>query len=180
MDTKEYIKEGWMSVSNSYYHTAGVRKTCHDVKQNKNSMLRNNAIKRIAEDLISRNIVQSGDILIPAPQHNGNAEYTKDIARIISEKTGAVVADILKCIPHPSLYEQKKEGGETELSLYLDGKIPLGKNLYFIDNVISSGITFRLANELFSFRLQPLVYAVDKTKSPDLGKIYNGGINGTF
>ena len=171
MDAEKYIKEGWMSMSNSYYHTVGVRKTCHDVKQNENQMLRNNAIKRIAEDLISRDIVQSGDILIPAPQHNGSAEYTKDIARIISKKTGAVVADILKCIPHPSLYEQKKEGGKTELSLYLDGKIPLGKNLYFIDNVISSGMTFRLANELFYFKLQPLVYAVDETKSPDLGKI---------
>ena len=108
IDTEKYIKEGWMSMSNSYYHTAGVRKICHDVKQNENPILRNNAIKRIAEDLISRDIVQSGDVLIPAPQHNGNAEYTKDIARIISKKTGAVVTDILKCIPHPSLYEQKK------------------------------------------------------------------------
>ena len=56
------------------------------------------------------------------------------------------------------------------LTLYLDGKIPSGKKLYFIDNVISSGLTFRLANELLHFRLQPLVYAVDETKNPDLGK----------
>jgi hypothetical protein len=89
---------------------------------------------------------------------------------MVSEKTGAVVADILKCVLHSSLYEQKKEGEKPRLTLFLDGKIPLGKNLYFIDNVISSGLTFRLANELLHFRLQPLVYAVDETKNPDLGK----------
>lgn len=155
---------------NSYYHTVGVRKTCHDVKQNENKMLRNEAIKKIAENLISRNIVQTGDVLIPAPQHNGNAEYTKDIANIVSEKTGAVVADVLKCVPHSSLYEQKKGGEKPKLTLFLDGKIPLGKNLYFIDNVISSGLTFRLANKLLHFKLQPLVYAVDETKNPNLGK----------
>ena len=76
----------WVITGNSYYHTAGVRKTCHDVKQNENQMLRNEAIKKIAEDLISRCIVQPGDVLIPAPQHNGNAEYTKDIAKMVSEK----------------------------------------------------------------------------------------------
>lgn len=160
----------WVITGNSYYHTAGVRKTCHDVKQNENQMLRNEAIKKIAENLISRDIVQPGDVLIPAPQHNGNAEYTKDIANMVSEKTGAVVADVLKCVPHSSLYEQKKEGEKPMLTLYLDGKIPSGKKLYFIDNVISSGLTFRLANELLHFRLQPLVYAVDETKNPDLGK----------
>ena len=160
----------WGITGNSYYHTDGVRKTCHDVKQNKNQMLRNEAIKKIAEDLISRGIVQPGDILIPAPQHNGNAEYIKDIANMVSEKTGAVVVDVLKCVPHSSLYDQKKGGEKPRLTLFLDGKIPLGKNLYFIDNVISSGLTFRLANELLHFRLQPLVYAVDETKNPDLGK----------
>lgn len=158
---------------NSYYYTVGVRKTCHDVKQNENQMLRNEAIKKIAEELISRNTVQIRDVLISAPQHNGNAEYTKDIANIISEKTGAVVADVLKCVPHSPLYFQKKGGKKPRLTLFLDGKIPLGKNLYFIDNVISSGLTFRLANELLHFRLQPLVYAVDETKNPDLGKNFN-------
>ena len=160
----------WEIMGNSYYHTVGIRKTCHDVKQNENQMLRNEAIKKIVEDLISRGIVQPGDVLIPAPQHNGNAEYTKDIANMVSEKTGAVVADVLKCVPHSSLYEQKKEGENPMLTLYLDGKIPSGKKMYFIDNVIGSGLTFRLANELLHFRLQPLVYAVDETKNPDLGK----------
>lgn len=169
IDTKRILS------MNSYYYTVGVRKTCHDVKQNENQMLRNEAIKKIAENLISRNIVQTGDVLIPAPQHNGNAEYTKDIANIVSEKTGAVVVDVLKCVPHSSLYVQKKGGKKPRLTLFLDKKIPLGKNLYFIDNVISSGLTFRLANELLHFRLQPLVYAVDETKNPDLGKefLYN-------
>ena len=80
----------WVITGNSYYHTAGVRKTCHDVKQNENQML----IKKIAEDLISRDIVQPGDVLIPAPQHNGNAEYTKDVANMVSEKNDKSIAAI--------------------------------------------------------------------------------------
>ena len=42
--------------------------------------------------------------------HWMNAEYTREIAERIASVTGARVADILKCIPHISLYEQKETG----------------------------------------------------------------------
>ena len=88
-----------------YYREPGVRQTCHDVKQTSNTELQDQAIQTIARDLIGRNVVGPGDILIPAPQHTGNAEYTKRIAEIVSRETGAVTAGILKCIPHFSWFE---------------------------------------------------------------------------
>lgn len=153
-----------------YYREPGVRQTCHDVKQTSNTELQDQAIQTIARDLIGRNVVGPGDILIPAPQHTGNAEYTKRIAEIVSRETGAVTAGILKCIPHFSWFEAKQAGKHVHLGLYLSGTIPAGRRCYFIDNVISTGRTFTEANRLFKGNLCPLVYAVDETKERELLK----------
>ncbi len=154
-----------------YYEEPGVRQTCHEVKQTSDSELREKAIRIIAKDLIGRNVVRPGDILIPAPQHTGNAEYTKRIADLVAKETGAVTADILRCVPHFSLYEGKREGKPVHLELYLSGTIPAGGRCYFIDNVISTGRTFAEANHLFNGNLRPLVYAVDETRKRDLLKM---------
>jgi hypothetical protein len=153
-----------------YYEEPGVRQTCHEVKQTSAPELQEQAIRIIAKDLIGRNVVRPGDILIPAPQHTGNAEYTKRIAELVAKETGAVAADILRCVPHFSLYEGKKEGKSVHLELYLSGTIPEGGRCYFIDNVISTGRTFAEANHLFNGNLRPLVYAVDATRKRELWK----------
>lgn len=163
------MREGFIEIrANSYYGDPGVRQICHEVKQNEVPDLKQKAIEQIAENLVKRNFVKLGDVLIPAPQHTGDAEYTKEIAELISGKTGAVVADVLKCTPHFSLYKARKEGRSTDLRLYLTGKIPKGRNYFFIDNVISTGQTFTEANRLLQGKLKPLVYAVDETKSEEL------------
>lgn len=128
------------------------------------------AIQTIAQDLIGRNVVEPGDILIPAPQHTGNAEYTKRIAEIVAGETGAVTTDILKCVPHFSWFEAKQVGKPVHIGLYLSGTIPAGRRCYFIDNVISTGRTFTEGNHLFKGNLRPLVYAVDETKERELLK----------
>lgn len=156
-------------IGRSYYGEPGVREICHAVKQSEDAELKKPAIRIIADDLISRGIVTENDILIPAPQHTGNAEYTREIAERIASVTGARVADILKCIPHISLYEQKETGAVPELNLYIAGGLPKGKPYFFVDNVISTGTTFRKVNQLFCMKLKPLVYAIDETKHPDLG-----------
>lgn len=156
-------------IGRSYYGEPGVREICHAVKQREDAELKEHAVQVIAEDLISRGIVTENDILIPAPQHTGNAEYTREIAERIAYVTGARVADILKCIPHISLYEQKEMGAVPELNLYFAREIPKGNSYFFVDNVISTGTTFRTANQLFNMKLKPLVYAVDETMHPDLG-----------
>lgn len=153
-----------------YYEEPGVRQTCHEVKQTFDSELREQAIRIIAKDLIRRNGVRPGDILIPAPQHTGNAEYTKRISELVAKETEAVTADILRCAPHFSLYEGKMEGKPVHLELYLSGTIPAGGRCYFIDNVISTGRTFAEANNLFNGNLRPLVYAVDETRKRELLK----------
>lgn len=165
------MREDFIEIrANSYYRDPGVRQICHEVKQNEDPDLKQKAIRQIAEDLIKRNVVRPGDVLIPAPQHTGNAEYTKEIAEFVSEKTGATVADVLKCTPHFSLYEARKEGRSIDLELYLSGKIPWGRNYFFIDNVISTGQTFTEANRLLHGKLKPLVFAVDETKTEELRK----------
>lgn len=153
-----------------YYKDSGVRQICHEVKQTSDLELQEHVVRKIAQDLIGRNVVRQGDILIPAPQHTGNAEYTKRIAEIVAKETGAVTADILKCVPHFSWFEAKLAGKPMQLGLYLSGTIPAGRHFYFIDNVISTGRTFTEANRLFKGNLCPLVYAVDETKERELLK----------
>lgn len=165
------MREDFIEIrARSYYGDHGIRQICHEVKQNEDPDLKQKAIRQIAEDLVKRNMVKTGDVLIPAPQHTGNAEYTKEIAELVSGKTGATLADVLKCTPHFSLYEARKEGQSTDMKLYLSGKIPKGRNYFFIDNVISTGQTFAESNRLFHGKLKPLVYAVDETKAEELRK----------
>ncbi len=163
------MNEIWIEAK-SYYNNPGIRKICHDVKQTEIKELRKNAIQIMADELISRKVVEPGDVLIPAPQHTGNAEYTKRIAEIISRENGAVTADILKCVPHSSLYEQKKKGKRPDLRLYLSDAIPKAEHYFFIDNVISTGTTFREADRLFDGKLKPLVFAVDETQENALSE----------
>lgn len=151
-----------------YYKDPGVRQICHEVKQTSDPGLQERAVRKIAQDLIGRNVVRQGDILIPAPQHTGNAEYTKRIAEIVAKATGAVTAYILKCVPHFSWFDAKTDGKSVQLGLYLSGTIPAGRHFYFIDNVISTGRTYTEANRLFKGNLCPLVYAVDETKEREL------------
>lgn len=148
----------------SYYSTPYVREICHDVKQTKNTYRRQKAIRYIADDLISRNIVSAGDVLIPAPQHGGRAEYTLEIAKQLSKVSGASVADVLRRIPSKSLYEKKYEGKPVDPEMYIEGSIPFAERYFFVDNVISTGTTYKIACMLCGLKLKPLVFAIDETK----------------
>lgn len=141
----------------NYYGDTGVREICHAVKTDK----RKKAVHEIAKYLISLEIVDQKSILIPVPQHYGYADYTKEICNEISAVSGAKVCDILKCIPHESIFIQKKMGYKPSINYFIDGKIPDGK-LYFVDNVIATGISYNEANKLFGYNLIPFVYAKDE------------------
>lgn len=147
---------------NDYYKTPGIREICHAVKQRKDIHLQKSAIQTIADYMLSLGVVDSNSILVPAPQHTGKAEYTKEICSLLSNKTGAKIADVLKCNPHIPLYEQK-QCGKAELNLISDGEIPFKGNVYFVDNVISTGLTYKKACETLGYQLIPLVYAIDTT-----------------
>ena len=144
---------------NSYYNSLKTREICHNIAGDDLDK-RNEAVKTMADWFINQNIIGPDDILIPAPQHTGNAEYTKEIAELVSKTTGAEIADILKCEPHEPLYEQKQAATpDLDPKLYVNGNIPEGKRLVLIDNVISTGVTFNEANKLIP-GITPMVYAI--------------------
>jgi predicted amidophosphoribosyltransferase len=143
----------------SYYRTPGVRNICHAVKHNSPA-----AIKTIAEYLTEQADIKSHDIIVPVPQHTGRATYNRSIADIISTRTGAKTADILRCKPRETLYKQKlRQSEQLHTDFYLADEIPTGK-IYIIDNVIATGQTIFDISELLKTSFIPLVFAVDETR----------------
>ena len=140
------------------YRDSRVRELCHGVKERDPV-----AIREMADYFLNLDIITSNSILIPAPQHEGRAIYTKKIAEILSRETGCRIADILKSAPRKPLYEQKKLKQKMALGFYLEGQT-YGDEMYFLDNVIDTGTTYREANRLLNGILRPLVYAVVGTR----------------
>ena len=149
-----------------YYRSPGAREACHAVKQTADAAARAQAVKDMAEFFAASGAVRDGSVLIPAPQHSGRAEYTKDIAGAVSRMTGAAVADVLKCRPHEPLYDAKRAGRKEGLFFWLDGEIPEGNEIFFLDNVVSTGMTFFAARRVTGAALKPLVYAADTGRCP--------------
>ncbi len=147
--------------ANGYYETPGVRDICHALKERKGKNDYNDALDEVATYLKSLNIVKEGDCLVPVPQHTGKAEYTLDLAERLAFSTGATVLDIVGRIPSETWYSEKKRGSsETPCFFLKSSNIPSEKRLFFLDNVLSTGMTYRKVSELFQKELIPLVYAV--------------------
>lgn len=132
-----------------YYKTPGVREICHKVKRSDISAI------SIISDYLSRSLPSSA-ILIPAPSHFGYATYTLEICKEISRKNKNKIADILRRTPSETLYELKKKE-KAYLNMYLTEK-PGSYKFLFIDNIISTGLTFNTAKNLIP-NLSPLVFA---------------------
>ena len=146
-------------VFRDYYSACGTRKTCHDVKS-LSSTIRREAVLTIASAFAGSGIINEGDILIPAPQHTGRATYMKDIAELVACSTGARVCDILIRDNEPTLYGIINR--KAALHMYLQQEPPEHKgSLYFLDNVVSTGTTYRRAKSLIGDSLKLMTYAVD-------------------
>ena len=163
-----FVAPGSQITARSYYNSKGTRELCHVIKEaNRNSEEYKNAIEKAASYIAEHIHKSRHTYLVPAPNHNGKAEYTYDIARIVGLKINAPVFNILECKPHETLYEQKKKNLEPDVELFLNdyGKsvisnFPKGRNyIYLIDNCISTGLTFNKAAELIN-GLIPAVYAI--------------------
>ena len=165
MEARDFSRVRLHYKPNDYYGTPGVRETCHELKEGINFLTTsketyNKAIIKVAEFLRATNILTQKDYLVPAPQHTGKAEYTLDIAKILSADTGATVLNILGRTPSETWYRLKKKKIPVTPEFYLKtSSIPEKGRLFFVDNVIDTGITFRTANILLGGRLNPLVYA---------------------
>lgn len=154
-----FVAPGSQITARSYYNSKGTRELCHIIKEaDRNSEEYKNAIEKAASYIAEHIHKSRHTYLVPAPNHNGKAEYTYDIARIVGLKINAPVFNILECKPHETLYEQKKKNLEPEVELFLNdyGKsvisnFPEGRNyIYLIDNCISTGLTFNKAAELIN------------------------------
>ena len=148
-----------------YYRTEGVQKTCHDIKQNEDKELRQKAIKEIGDYFISLDVLDKNAVLIPAPQHTGKAEYTLELCEYLASKTGATIWDNLARIPDKTLYDKRKENTDSIPTLLIsrkeiEKKLPTG-TYFFIDNVMTTGVTFITSYSLLGVKLYPLVYAID-------------------
>ena len=135
------------------YSEKKVRELCHGVKERDQV-----AIREMADYFLNLDVLNPNSILVPAPQHEGYAIYTKQIAEIIAKHIGCRVADVLISKPRETLYEAKLNKGFMPLDFALKNEI-VGEDIYFIDNVIDTGTTFRTANRLFKGKLMPLIYA---------------------
>ena len=141
-----------VTIFNNYYDRK-VREICHAVKERDTV-----AIKEVADYFLDLELIKRSSILIPAPQHEGFAIYTREIADIVANETGCRIADVLVSTPRKTLYEQKIAGSYDGLHFRIKENVD-GKELFFLDNVIDTGATFREANALLQGRLKPLVYA---------------------
>lgn len=145
------------------YRNEFVRDTAHDVKSDNKDILKKwIAMRRIANYIADQEVLGPSDTIVPAPQHTGKADYTLTIAKMISEKTGCEINDCLGCTPREELYNLKKKTGAnsvTDTGMFLTGKPPKGANIWFLDNIVASGATFKDAKTLIP-GIKPLPYAV--------------------
>lgn len=89
-------------------------------------------------------IIPKDAVLVPAPSHTGEATDMLDLAKAISERTGAPVADVLKSAERGSQYEAKYAGkpiSSKDMGITMQGELPEGKIPVVIDNVVDTGNT---------------------------------------
>ena len=118
------------------------------------------ALQMMTSFILDDGMIRKGDLIIPAPQHEGKAIYTLQIAEMIADETGAVVIDILHSRERKTMYEQKLSGTVSAPLFIADYKnLPKDKRIFFLDNVIDTGATLRAAERAVGRRLTPLVYS---------------------
>lgn len=154
--TEEHIRNIIKEVLHELYETSAclgasygeVRHLAHDVKAGDPD-----AIDRAA--LLMYKYVPPRSVLIPIPQHTGQAEYTLKLAKRIAQLSKARVIDVLSMAKRDTtLYMQKKRGISNlnlNFSAYYDEsvmqQIRTASNVILIDNVIDSGLTYNQARE---------------------------------
>ena len=90
-------------------------------------------------------LIPKDAVLVPAPSHSGKATDMLDLAKAISERTGAPVADVLTSGERPSQYEAKYAGKPIAAKdmgiVAATEQLPADKLPVVIDNVVDTGNT---------------------------------------
>lgn len=142
---------------NDYFH-GDTREICHEIKN------RNRECYRIMADFfLEQEIINENCLLIPAPQHEGYAIYTKEIAEMIALKSGAKVVDMIKSNPRKTLYEYKQNHQKIVLDFRTTEKLRVSdQKIFLVDNVLNTGQTLRTCQTVIGQQLIPLVYGISK------------------
>ena len=144
------------------YSDPVIREICHGIKDRDLE-----ALKMMKHFILDDGMIRKGDLIIPAPQHEGKAIYTLKIAEMIAEETGAVVIDILHSQQRKTMHEQKLSGTVSAPLFFADYQNqPRDKRIFFLDNVIDTGTTLKAAEQAVGQKLMPLVYAYTD-RAPD-------------
>lgn len=144
------------------YSDPVIREICHGIKDRDLE-----ALKMMKHFILDDGMIRKGDLIIPAPQHEGKAIYTLKIAEMIAEETGAVVIDILHSQQRKTMHEQKLSGTVSAPLFFADYQnLPRDKRIFFLDNVIDTGTTLKAAEQAVGQKLMPLVYAYTD-RAPD-------------
>lgn len=138
------------------YYACDTREICHEIK-----MRNNECCKIMADFFLEQEIINENCLLIPAPQHEGYAIYTKEIAEMIALKSGARVADIIRNDPRETLYEYKQSNQKFALNFYATEKLFAdNQKVFLVDNVLHTGQTLQACQRAVEHPLIPLVYGV--------------------
>lgn len=142
---------------NDYFY-GNIREICHEIK-NRNR----ECCEVMADFFLEQEIIDEDCLLIPAPQHEGYAIYTKEIAEMIASESGARVLDIIKSSPRRTLYEYKQNHQRITLNFMATEKLFVdGQKIFLVDNVLHTGQTLQACQALLGQQVIPLVYGISK------------------
>ena len=128
--------------SGRYYGT-GLREIAHGLKRGDKSSISK------AASLMALNVPPKA-VLVPMPGHEGPATTMLPLAEAIAKRVeGATVVDALVAEPHESNYTHKQRAHRpVKVVMHrTDAKIPKGRPVLVVDNVIASGATYRAAQD---------------------------------
>ncbi|MBP5791023.1 MAG: zeta toxin family protein, partial [Kiritimatiellae bacterium] len=122
-----------------------LRVLAHGVKEGDEDAM-NEAAGRMAA------LIPDNAVLIPIPSHTGKATTMLQLANAIQAlKPSATVLDALEADPHESNYVQKKRLHRPPDAVSMRMKegieLPQGRPVYFVDNVVASGVTYAAAQK---------------------------------
>lgn len=145
-----------MKIWYNNYFFRDTREICHEIK-----MRNRECCKIMADFFLDQEIIDENCLLIPAPQHEGYAIYTREIAEMIALKSGARVADIIRSNPRNTLYEYKQHNQKVALNFYATETLFAdNQKVFLVDNVLHTGQTLQTCQRAVRHPLIPLVYGV--------------------
>ena len=139
-DIRESLVRHSVLSSGRYYGT-GLRDIAHGLKRGDETAIAQ------AADLMALNVPPKA-VLVPMPGHEGPATTMLPLAKAIAKRVkGATVVDALVAEPHESNYTHKQRVHRpVKVTMHSTGaKIPKGRPVLVVDNVIASGATYRAA-----------------------------------